>query len=67
MKTIKEWLESIPDETIRNQAIKNTGLVQYKGYSSSLSSAIARAFVWSGSPEGHEYSGSLKPWRKQRD
>jgi hypothetical protein len=52
MKTIKEWLETLP-EPYRSQALKN-GIDMGKERSS-LFKAINSAFVWSNSKEGFDY------------
>jgi hypothetical protein len=56
MKTIKEYLEELP-EPWRSQALENYDpkFHPHTKTTSSLESAISWAFDWSESPEGHEY------------
>ena len=54
MKTIKEWLEELP-EPYRTQAINNTSEQNSLKLKSSLSDAIYSAFAWSKTPEGLQY------------
>lgn len=60
MKTIREWLEELP-EPYRSQAFRNTPCINTDLYAPSLKYAIVRAFVWHKSPEGFEY------WEKLDD
>lgn len=53
MKTIKEWLESLP-EPHRTQALANAS-DSLTTTTPSLTSAIAGGFAWAYSPEGYEY------------
>ncbi len=59
MKTIREWLESIEDETIRQQALENAQkgcMVDFNTFKeTSLSEAIAAAFSWVHTPQGAWY------------
>jgi len=57
-KPIREWLDEIPDETIRKQAIENWE--DYKAEDKninviSLSEAIWGAFIWYNTPQGNDY------------
>lgn len=54
MKTIREWLEELP-EPYRTQAINNTEKNRLLTHDVSLREAITVAFFWGNSPEGHEY------------
>lgn len=63
MKTIKKWLETLP-EPYRSQALKNfENDHDYKEYinesRSELSSALNWAFHWDQTPEGKEYWSKL--------
>lgn len=51
MKTIKQWLEELP-EPYRTQALEN---YERKQMSHSLSLALASAFHWHYTPEGWNY------------
>jgi hypothetical protein len=56
-KTIKEWLETLP-EPYRTQALENTKDLapnRLTEYTSSLPDALFCAFAWGKSPEGNEY------------
>lgn len=61
MKTIKDWLEELPE------GIKEKALLNYKASPQnkekevvgSLSAAISGAFVWIDTPEGHEFWENL--------
>ena len=62
MKTIREWLNELP-EPIRSRAIRNT-----ENESDTLldtitdvnfKNALWVAFIWSNTPEGHNYWGSV--------
>ena len=54
MKTIREWLEELP-EPYRTQAIDNTSESVLMIEKESLSEAVLVAFSWWDSPEGLEY------------
>lgn len=59
MKTIREWLEGLP-EPYRTQAMNNTIRVGKRSLDSisicnSLYWVIQEAFVWQDSPEGGKY------------
>ena len=61
-KTIKEWLETLPDG-YRERALKNHDPKTYDGTQiNSLSDAIRRAFLWGGSPEGHGFWSDVWWW-----
>ncbi len=51
-KTIKEWLEELPDG-YRERAIVNTEEGMLDASRSTLLDAIYGAFIWEDSPEGH--------------
>ena len=55
-KSVKEWLEELPEE-IRDKAISNTkaALLEENAKDDSLKGAIAGAFIWGETPEGHKY------------
>lgn len=55
MKTIKQYLEEIPDPEIRDLALKNM-YQEYAGeWSTSLPAALKRAFLFCRSAEGYDY------------
>lgn len=56
MKTIKEWLETLP-EPYREQALNNSKEMNITLNSKveRLTSAISFSFIWSNSPEGFDY------------
>jgi hypothetical protein len=55
MKTIKEWLESLP-EPHRKQALANCHKIeQRKAQYSNPILALKDAFSWTNSPQGYEY------------
>lgn len=54
MKTIKEWLEELP-EPYRTQSINNTPKKVLEVYKQSLEKALLASFVWKNSKEGHGY------------
>lgn len=57
MKTKRQWLEGIKDKKVRKQALKNTSrkVLNNEYVDRSLNSALAGAFVWANTPEGHDY------------
>lgn len=55
MKTIKEWFESIEDETIREKALANLINDMSEIPEKSLSEALVGSFSWTKSPEGFNY------------
>jgi hypothetical protein len=58
MKTIREWLESIADDKIREAAIHNMGQAPISTENTlevSLERAISGAFIWRKSTEGLDY------------
>lgn len=55
-KTIKEWLEELP-EPYRTQALKNTKKLDY--VTGSLERALNCAFDWDSSKEGYNYWGRI--------
>lgn len=58
LKPIREWLDEIPDEIVRQQAIENWEQYSHRDkYSKvqSLSAAIKCAFVWVGTKQGGYY------------
>jgi hypothetical protein len=63
MKTIRGWLETLP-EPYRTQAIENAtrdGSISFRTKERSLSDALCEAFVWSDTPQGREH------WKKLHD
>jgi len=52
MKTIRQWLETISDETVREKALRNQ---KNDVYEIDLAEAIRGAFRWEYSPEGHVF------------
>jgi len=68
MKTIKEWLEQLP-EPYRKQALQNLDPAETHTLREDMSSALDIAFLWKPSPEGwryweelaHEYANKPKP------
>ena len=54
MKTIKEWLEELP-EPYRKKSINNTPKKVLEVYKQSLEKALLASFVWNNSKEGHDY------------
>jgi len=57
MKTIEEWLQTLPVE-YRDKALANLKLKKSYLRRRTLSMAILGAFLWSESPEGFDF------WRK---
>lgn len=61
MKTIKDWLQELPED------IKEKALLNYSTEDPSkeddnydlMSEALFCAFVWSGTPEGHDFWENL--------
>ena len=58
-KTIREWLNELP-EPISSRAIKNAeneseSSLEEEDVTSSIMCALAGAFVWNDTPEGHEF------------
>lgn len=57
MKTIKEWLETLP-EPYRTEAIENAtneGSIRFRTKHKSLSEALGSAFTWYFTLQGHDY------------
>lgn len=54
MKTIREWLEELP-EPYRTQALENTPELYEDLYAPSLKYAIEHAFYWVESEQGMNY------------
>lgn len=59
MKTIREWLNELP-ELYRSRAIKNAEndpepSLEEEAAESIVGGAVAGAFVWRDTPEGHEF------------
>lgn len=54
MKTIKEWLEELP-EPYRTQALENSDIIHNNNKSDSLPSALDMAFNWPQTNQGWEY------------
>lgn len=63
-ETIMEWLLTLPKE-YRVLAIRNMSETTKDVRQLDLPSAISSAFVWSGSPEGHEFWESVRNSLKQ--
>lgn len=57
-KTVKEYLEWIPDQEIREKALRNMWSDRQNDYCNSLEHAIFVGFLWFKSPEGYDY------WKK---
>ena len=63
MKTIKEWLNEIPEPEIREAALRNMDIEKERWYGDpielrereTLSRAICCAFTWEDTPEGHDF------------
>jgi hypothetical protein len=58
MKTIKEWLEELP-EPYRSQALENTGDSDGEMEVKSLVTALECAFLWISSSQGYHYWSQL--------
>lgn len=58
MKTVKEWLEELP-EPYRSQALKNTKEELLKIEEVSADQAVFGAFRWDKTPQGFQYWDSL--------
>lgn len=58
MKTIREWLNELP-EPYRTQALNNTTKYNLDKEKKSLSDALLGAFFWFDSPEHFSYWGNL--------
>lgn len=59
MKTIYQWLLQLPSG-YREAALRNTKQSVAQENAPSLFSAIARAFTWSGTPEGSKFWNELR-------
>lgn len=59
MKTIKEWLEELP-EPYRTQALENVSEYSLSQKDESLSEALKGAFTWIFTPQGHYYWMDLR-------
>lgn len=55
MKTTKEWLQSIENEMIRDQALKYCNSECLDDEDFSLATALSGAFTWSDTEQGHDY------------
>lgn len=55
MPTVKQFLEKIPDEKVRNRALKNLYKERELDQCVSISHAIFTAFLWHRSPELYSY------------
>lgn len=62
-KTIREWLEELP-EPYRTQALENTSKTNLQIFVSNIKTAIQFAFIWSDSDQGHNYWSDLHQSRK---
>lgn len=58
MKTIRDWLEELP-EPYKTQAIDNAPENNLKCQDDSLHEALAGAFFWSYTKEGYDYWDNL--------
>lgn len=54
MKTIEQWLNELP-EPYRSQAFENCGQRLLSLEESSFKYALATAFIWELTTQGHEY------------
>lgn len=59
MKTIKQWLESIEDQEVREKALANADEVELPKIAETQRIAVSMAFVWSNTPEGLDYWGYM--------
>lgn len=55
MKTIKEWLETIEDEEIRESALRQADADALNDKAASLLDAIWGFEAWTSTVEGHEF------------
>lgn len=53
MKTIRQWLETIPDERIRRAALAN--VEETEDSAETLQNAIFRSGAWGDTPEGDQF------------
>lgn len=53
--TVLQYLEQIPDQEIRDKAIKNLFKECGTEWTTSLPAALKRAFLWHRSAEGFQY------------
>lgn len=60
-KTIKEWLETLPDG-YREGALANMDQSENINICKGLPEATGRAFVWKNTPEGHEFWKAVWVW-----
>lgn len=63
MKTVLQWIKTLP-KRYRTRALANMEAKGSKGLSETdnLSDALYRAFVWDGTPEGHDFWAHLEQW-----
>lgn len=54
-RTIREWLELIPFDRARKEAIENLHIRNNDIIAKGLVSALYGAFTWSDSPQGSDY------------
>lgn len=54
-KTVKQYLEEIPQLQVRTRALKNTGAADLREWATDQAAALKHAFVWHRSPEGFGY------------
>ena len=67
MKTIKEWLEELP-EPYRSQALENAEKEKsLEGLEPSLGQALLAGFRWSNTNQGHAYWGELRAELVQKE
>ncbi len=55
MKTIKQYLQELPDCRTKERALQNMWNDYAGEWSPGLAAAIKRAFLWHRTPEGYEY------------
>lgn len=55
MKNVRQWLETIADEEIREKAFRNMYTANEAYEPTTLAQAIMSAFRWCNSPEGFNY------------
>jgi hypothetical protein len=60
MKTVREWLELIPDEHVRGQALANMWHEYSNDRVGKLSTALRTAFNWYRSPQGIKYWSTIQ-------
>lgn len=61
-KTVREWLEAIPNKDTRERAIKNVYPLREDMPRSCRSQALLVAFDWRRTPEGADYWENIYRW-----